>query len=288
VPVIHKPHWRWLIIWYFFLGGVSGASYAIAGVAELVSPARFGRLIRAGRFLSLACLIPCPPLLILDLGRPERFLNMLRVLKFRSPMSVGVWTLLGFSGCCGASAAFTISRSHSPVARVVGTIGLPLGMLLAGYTGVLLGATAVPLWARNVRLLGPLFLSSALGTASAALSLVPGRHVAAMHRFETLCAAIELGLAALLHWCSRGLDRPLRSGSLGRAYWLGAVAGGLVAPTLVRLAGARTGRCRWAFDVVAACLSIAGGFALKYVIAMAGHESADDPSATFEFARVES
>ena len=70
MPVIHKPHWRWLIITYFFLGGIAGGSYAIASVAELVGGAG-GRRITRGRFISLAALLPCPLLLVLDLGRPS-------------------------------------------------------------------------------------------------------------------------------------------------------------------------------------------------------------------------
>src|SRR4051812_40936790 len=86
VPVIHKPHWKWLIIVYFFLGGISGASYVIASLSHLFGPNQDRRIVRAGRYLSFATLIPCPVLLILDLGRPGRFLNMLRIVKLRSPM----------------------------------------------------------------------------------------------------------------------------------------------------------------------------------------------------------
>ncbi|MGH2558058.1 MAG: NrfD/PsrC family molybdoenzyme membrane anchor subunit, partial [Thermomicrobiales bacterium] len=97
LPVIHKAHWNWMIVVYFFLGGLSGACYVIASIAELIGARRYGEIVRAGRFLSFLTLLPCPVLLILDLQRPERFLHMLRVVKLRSPMSVGTWGLLLFS-----------------------------------------------------------------------------------------------------------------------------------------------------------------------------------------------
>src|SRR3954454_10675727 len=79
VPPIHKPHWKWLIVSYFFLGGLSGGSYVVATVAEIFGHPDDRDTVRIGRYLAFLALIPCPPLLILDLGRPERFFNMLRV-----------------------------------------------------------------------------------------------------------------------------------------------------------------------------------------------------------------
>src|SRR4051812_12496931 len=96
VPPIHKPHWHWLIVSYFFLGGLSGGSYVVASIADLFGHADDRETVRVGRYLALLALLPCPLLLVLDLGRPERFLHMLRVLKLRSPMSLGTWGLLSF------------------------------------------------------------------------------------------------------------------------------------------------------------------------------------------------
>src|SRR5215210_6383422 len=72
IPAVHKSHWGWLIVVYFFLGGIAGASYVIASIADLVGGAAGKRVVRAGRYISLAALIPSPILLILDLGRPDR------------------------------------------------------------------------------------------------------------------------------------------------------------------------------------------------------------------------
>src|SRR5919205_605324 len=81
IPPIHKPHWGLMVIVYFFLGGISSASYVIASVADLFGGSEAARIKRVGRYLSFAALIPCPPLLTLDLGRPDRFHHMLRVVK---------------------------------------------------------------------------------------------------------------------------------------------------------------------------------------------------------------
>src|SRR3712207_785565 len=96
IPVIHKPHWKWLIIVYFFLGGIAGAAHVVAAIADLVSPRDNRTIVRIGRYVSFSALVPTPILLILDLARPRLFLNMLRIVKFRSPMSVGTWGLTVF------------------------------------------------------------------------------------------------------------------------------------------------------------------------------------------------
>src|SRR5438105_7589021 len=116
LPAIHGPHWMWLIITYFFLGGIAGGSYVIASIAELVGPREDRIIVRIGRFVSLVALVPCPLLLILDLGRPERFLNMLRVLKLRSPMSLGSWALsgLGFFATIAAALQLKADMGHGP------------------------------------------------------------------------------------------------------------------------------------------------------------------------------
>ena len=110
-PVIKKAHWKWEIVLYFFLGGLAGGSYLAASLADLLgSPRRDAPLVRAGRYLSFACIIVSPILLIKDLGRPERFLHMLRVLKFRSPMSLGTWGLSLFGMFCGLTATHQMAK----------------------------------------------------------------------------------------------------------------------------------------------------------------------------------
>jgi formate-dependent nitrite reductase membrane component NrfD len=303
VPVIHKPHWKWLIITYFFLGGIAGGSYVIASIAELVGSAEDQRITRAGRFLSLAALLPCPILLILDLGRPERFLNMLRVVKLRSPMSLGTWGLTAFGGFCTLSALTEAAEigllgEDTRLARLVrvvphrfvGIAGVVPAFFVSGYTGVLLAATAVPLWTRNYLLMGPLFLASALSSATAAIALVlalaRGTSRATLLRLErldtvALLAELSLLLAARAN-LGGTLSRPLREGRLGQLFRFGVLGVGLAAPLALQgKTHLRGGQPSPAGTALASLLVLVGGFLLRYVMVMAGRASADDPYATF-------
>jgi len=301
VPPIHKPHWKWLIISYFFLGGLSGGSYVVATAAELFGTREDHDTARIGRYLALLSILPCPILLILDLGRPERFLNMLRVLKLRSPMSLGTWGLLTYSGIATLSTAAQAARDgwrvgpsgflRSVPGRFVGALGAPFAMFVGGYTGVLLGATAVPLWAKNARLLGPLFLSSALAVSSAAISLIlallPGqRHTALdrLRRAETVASMAEMFCVAAVHLNSGPLGKPLVEGRLGRLHLAGSVGLGILLPFALHAVATRLRLPHRPVVILASLASLTGGFIMKYAVVMAGHASADDPAATFEYA----
>ncbi len=306
MPVIHKPHWKWLIIWYFYLGGISGASYALASIAQLVRAPDADRIARAGRYISLAALLPSPALLILDLGRPEKFHHMLRVLNFRSPMSLGTWILSAFGAFCGLSAAQQVARdgvlgSSGPLPRLlsslphrsIGTAGIAPALLTSGYTGVLLAVTAVPLWTKNHLLMGPLFLASSLSNATAAITLAlslrkdtPRATLQRLERLDTFSLMAELGLL-LLNQARLGpvLGRPLRTGSVGRVYRVKVLGAGISLPLALQVRAQRRGHASRAATALTSSLVLMGGFAFRYVMIMAGHSSADDPQATFELTR---
>ena len=306
LPTIHGPHWNWLIVGYFFLGGISGGSYALASVADLLGGQNNRRIARAGRYLALATLIPSPILLILDLGQPTRFHHMLRVIKLRSPLSVGTWVLLLFSAFCAPSAIAQaaqdglLGRDTLPArlgrklpARAIGAVGLAPAFALSGYTGSLLGATAVPFWGRNARYLGPLFLASSLANASAALALIlaarpdDDHSLPRLERLDTLAQLAELGLlAATQARLGPKLDLPLRQGTTGLAYRAGVLGGGLALPLglrlLHRLLGRHPGR---AATAATALCTLAGGLLFRYVMVYGGKASANDPQATFEYTK---
>src|SRR5579875_2270147 len=111
-PALKEPVWRWEIVWYFFLGGLAAGCYFIASLAALFGGPEDRATRRIGYYLSLLALLPCPLLLIKDLGRPERFLNMLRMFKVRSPMSMGVWCLVSFSFFSGLTALIQAARDQ--------------------------------------------------------------------------------------------------------------------------------------------------------------------------------
>jgi formate-dependent nitrite reductase membrane component NrfD len=302
VPVVHKPHWKWLIILYFYLGGLSGASYFVAAIAERFGGQHGRPIARAGHYLSLAALIPSPFLLILDLGRPERFLYMLRVVKLSSPMSVGTWGLTLFGAFCTLSAMVQAAQDgllgQARVLRrlpsqAISAVGSLFGFFVAGYTGVLLAATAIPLWTRAHRLMGPLFLASALSTATAALTLIltlarsSHESLKRLERLERVALVAELGLLlALRATLGRTLARPMEEGQLGAIYRGGVLGLGLVAPLALHARSILLKQpLSRAAASVASLLVLVGGFLFRYVIVMAGRASGDDPQATFEMTR---
>src|SRR6266487_2664031 len=102
IPLLKQPAWTWEIPLYFFVGGAAGAAAVVGAIASYTGADR--KLVRDARWIAAAGAVISPALLIADLGRPSRFLNMMRVFKLQSPMSVGVWTLLGFSAGTSATA----------------------------------------------------------------------------------------------------------------------------------------------------------------------------------------
>jgi formate-dependent nitrite reductase membrane component NrfD len=109
-PILKAPVWRWEIIWYFFFGGLAAGCYVIASIASLFGSREDRAVARTGYYLSLLAVLPCPVLLTKDLGRPERFLHMLRIFKVKSPMSMGTWGLVSFSFCNGITAVIQAAR----------------------------------------------------------------------------------------------------------------------------------------------------------------------------------
>src|SRR5262245_31759170 len=155
------PQWEMMIVWYFYLGGIAGGAYFTAAIADNFGGSRDSIVARIGYLLSLPLTMMCGLLLIADLGTPSRFLNMLRVFHFWNPMSLGAWAVGVFGLFAFVSSVLSLQTSEAKIAlrRKVGLVGTLFGFFLASYTGVLLGATAQPLWS-DARLMGALFLAS--------------------------------------------------------------------------------------------------------------------------------
>lgn len=244
-PLLKPPVWTWEIPIYFFVGGAAGSAAVIAAAAHFSGTPVDG-LARDAKWIALIGALISPLLLISDLGRPARFLNMLRVLKPRSPMSVGVWTLVLFSGAAAAS-LMPIGTLAS-----VATIGAAItGAILATYTGVLIGATVIPVWSRNADILPILFGASGLGAAVSILELM-GHRTTAMNALGILAAAVELLVTFAL--TRRGASGgPLMrgaevlSGPMALALRLAAIPmpGLRVAAAIVALAGSLATRLAW-------------------------------------------
>lgn len=313
-PVLKAPIWRWEIIWYFFLGGLAAGCYVVASIAALFGSPEDRAVARTGYYLSLLALLPCPPLLIKDLGRPERFLNMLRIFKVKSPMSMGVWGLVTFSMFSATTAIIQAARdgilgkwwgarwlSKLPQ-RLLAIPGSFFALFLGGYTGVLLAATSIPLWSRS-KLLGAVFISSAMSTSSALISLVlrvvgaPAQALHKLEQMEWLNMLVELlSLLAFLRSSGRAA-RPLVGTApteQGMTFWRFMLGSGLVAPWIIQsllLLGhhSRKTACRQkqkgGMGLIVSALVLLGGYFLRRTIISAGHMSSQDARTTLWNAR---
>ncbi|GAC1354329.1 MAG: polysulfide reductase NrfD [Ktedonobacteraceae bacterium] len=306
-PLLKAPFWKWEIVWYFFMGGLAAGCYILASIASLFGSKEDRSVVRVGYYLSFLALLPCPPLLIKDLGRPERFLNMLRIFKIRSPMSQGVWGLLTFSMFCGFTA---VSQAASDGllgrwwgARVLAAIprkvlavpGTFFGMFLGGYTGLLLAATSIPLWSRS-KLMGAIFISSAVSTSSALISLVlrlvdtPASTLHKMERMEWSAMLLELvGLLAFLRGSGRAARSLVGTGpnEHGMSFWR-FMFGGLILPWLLQtflLVSKRSEKRLSMAGLAVSVLVLIGGYFLRHDMIEAGRSSSRDTRTTLWNAR---
>jgi formate-dependent nitrite reductase membrane component NrfD len=309
-PVLKAPVWRWEIVWYFFLGGLAAGCYVIASIAALFGSQEDRVVARTGYYLSLLALLPCPPLLIKDLGRPERFLNMLRVFKVKSPMSMGVWGLVTFSIFSASTAMIQAARDGilgtwwgarwlaKLPQKLLAIPGSLFGMFLGGYTGVLLAATSIPLWSRS-KLLGAIFISSAMSTSSALISLVlrimgsPVRPLHKLEQMEWLHMLVEsLSLLAFLRSSGRAA-RPLVGTDpteQGMTFWRFMFGTGLVVPWLIQsillLLGHHSRKTpsrqkqQGGIALIVSALVLLGGYFLRRTVINAGHVSSQNARTT--------
>jgi hypothetical protein len=278
-PVVKPPVWTWEIPAYFFVGGLSGMAALIALVGLIFQRSD---LARAAMWVAAIGAILSPILLIMDLGRPRLFLNMLRVFKYQSPMSVGAWILFVFGNCAipglialelHAQQIFT--GGFDQFLQIIGfllILGAAFwGMLLATYTGVLLGATAIPAWFLHRTLLPIHFGVAGLGSAAAVLELL-GHRIAPLNAIGFFAAAVE---TALLIWLSidrhGAADRAIHEHSSGWLIRIGEILNGPLALVL-RFFG---------LVPFAAISFLLGAFISRFGWIAVGKVSGADPEAVF-------
>ena len=240
-PVIKPPVWTWQIPLYFFVGGIAGMSAVIALAAAIFHHLDLARV--AMYVAAIAGAILSPVLLIMDLGRPHLFLNMLRVFKYQSPMSMGAWILTAFGGCVVPGLIALELHTHQIFPGAFGellrfTAGIFIlgsaffGVLLATYTGVLIGATAVPAWFLHRTFLPIHFGTAGLGSAAAVLELL-GHRSPALNFIGFYAATVELGLLIWLSIDKHGAaDRAIHEHNSGWLIRIGEVLNGPLALVL--------------------------------------------------------
>jgi len=278
-PVVKPPVWTWEIPVYFFIGGLSGMAAVIA-LAGLI----FHRndLARAAMWLAAIGAVFAPVLLTADLGRPRLFLNMLRVFKYRSPMSVGAWIVSIFGACAipglialELHALHVFSSGVDQFLKILAgllTAGSAFwGILLATYTGVLLGATAIPAWFLHRIFLPIHFGAAGLGSAAALLELL-GHRIAPLNAIGFLAAGIETALWIWLEINRHGAaDRALHAGHSGWVIRGSEILSGPLA-LILRLAN---------FVPLAGISFLLGALINRFGWISAGKVCARDPEAVF-------
>jgi hypothetical protein len=272
-PILKEPVWKPVVPLYFFTGGLAGASSVFSLVARLTGN---DRLARASRYVGLAGEVVSPALLIADLGRPERFLNMLRVFKVTSPMSVGSW-ILAASGGATTTAAVCDALGIAPRFKLVADgASAAAGAPLAVYTATLISNTSVPVWHEGRRELPFLFAAESAASAGAATTLVLSPAEAGPARRLALLGAVGAELATAMMRRRLGfVGEVYDRGEAGR-YNRAAKAAGLAGAALLATAG---GRSR-ALSSIGSALILAGGLARRWSVFRAGFQSARDPDYT--------
>jgi len=279
VPLLKQPPWTWQIPPYFFAGGAAGSAAVLGVVVRWIAQDR--DLARDCRYVAAAGTAVSSVLLISDLGRPSRFLAMMRVFKLRSPMSVGAWTLAFFGSFSAAAAFLEIldRRLRSVPLRVLGylTEGVSAlaGLPFSNYTGVLIGATVVPVWNENVQTLPIHFGMSGLISAVSILELM-GHENSALNALGIGASAIETLEGCNIESSRKPSIAPLKHGTSGLITRIGGMLSGPI-PLALRIAAAVSGTQRSRkLRKAAAVSSIVGSMLTRVAWLQAGHVSAKD------------
>jgi Polysulphide reductase, NrfD len=270
-PHLKTPVWKPEIAVYFWAGGLAGASAVLAFAARLAGNRP---LHRSALGAALAGAALSPALLIEDLGRPERFLHMLRVLKPTSPMSIGSWVLAAFGGAVGTAAASEFAGLPRPLGWAAEAAAASLGPPLSVYTSVLVANTAVPVWSRARWFLPLVFAGGSMASAGGlAAVLTSPRHAGPARRLALLGAGLELAAAATMERRLGELAAPYRPG--GSARRATRLSGALTLTGAALLATA--GRHRPA-AALGGSLVLAGALAERFAVFRAGLQSALEAS----------
>lgn len=276
-PVVKETVWGPDVPSYLFLGGLAGASSTLAAGAHLTGQTELARAAKAGAAGAISLSMVA---LVHDLGRPTRFINMLRVLKVTSPMSVGTWILSGYTPMALAAAASAMTRKLPKTGLAATLTAAALGPAVASYTAVLLGDTAAPAWHQAHRELPFVFVGSA-ATAAGGLGILAVRPAQAGQaaRLAVLGATVEIIAKRLMMRRLGAEAEPYRQGRAGKlmrgAEMLTAagLAGTVLAGTVL------AGRSRVVAPLAGTALMVASALT-RFGIFEAGRASARDPKYT--------
>ena len=269
--VLKEPVWKPEVPWYFFIGGLAGASSGLSAVARLSGN---DRLACWALFAALGGAAVSPVLLITDLGRPGRFYNMVRVFKPTSPMNLGTWILTAFGSTTGLAVANDVLGVFPRLRKASEVVSALLGPALATYTAVLVADTSIPVWHEARRELPFIFAASSAASAGAAAAiLTPIEDAGPARRLAVGGALLEVGATQLMErQLGEFLAEPYHQGEAGRY--------GKLAKALSSLGAAAmgfAGRQRRSTTVISGALILAGAALERWSVFRAGFQSARDP-----------
>lgn len=299
-PESQAPQWEWYYIaMYFYIGGISAGAYFIGSILELLKKEKLREISRTAYLTAFPLICITPVLLIADLGQPMRFWHLffytkdgMPYMNLTSPLSVGTWALLIYSGMSflsflnalseeGRLTSEALKKFHALFNRVphkvYATAGSFFGFFVAGYTGVLVNTTARPLWEATDPLFGPIFVASAASTGVAATALtmawrksVAQDAFAQLERFDRMVMVIELALIAVMIVVAGRYAVPLLTGMFGVMFLGGTVLLGVLMPLWITWRRAASGVANDSMAMLAAVLVLFGGLMLRISLVQAG------------------
>ncbi|SDF65800.1 NrfD/PsrC family molybdoenzyme membrane anchor subunit [Klenkia brasiliensis] len=263
---------------YLFLGGAAGSSAVLGAAAEFTDrPA----LARTAHLIAGGGAIASVGFLIHDLGRPERFLHMLRVFKPTSPLSVGSYILSPFSALTGAAAALTIAENLSWVPgwvkapwlrKTAGVGGAVFGGPMAAYTAVLLANTATPSWHEPGNQLPFVFTGSGLAAGGGlCMAFTPVDQASPARKAAVVGAAVELAAMHKVEHDHGIVSEPFHIGRAGKLLRIAKACTAAGAVGAAVLGGRRWGA------VASGALLAAGSALTRFGVFDAGMASSKDP-----------
>ena len=299
-PESQAPQWEWYYIaMYFYIGGISAGAYFIGSLLELLKKEKLREISRTAYLIAFPLICITPVLLIADLGQPMRFWHLffytkdgMPYMNLTSPLSVGTWALLIYSGMSflsflnalseeGRLTSEALKKFHALFNRVPHKVyaaaGSFFGFFVAGYTGVLVNTTARPLWEATDPLFGPIFVASAASTGAAATALamawrksVAQDAFAQLERFDRMVMVIELALIAAMIVVAGRYAVPLLTGMFGVMFLGGTVLLGVLVPLWLNWRRAASGSANDGMAMLAAVLVLFGGLLLRISLVQAG------------------
>ena len=286
-----SPEWGWLIVVYFFLGGIAGGAAFLAAMLDLFGRPEDRPVARLAYLWAVPLAAISSVLLIVDLNRPERFLHMVwksetggLIFKWWSPISLGVWILMLFSVFTGLALLGVfgewgwlprglVALRQGPLGQVISALAGIFGLALGGYTGVLLAATNRPLWG-DTSLLGLLFLLSGISAAAALLTLLGWRraHPGTVHwlgEMDAYSSILELIVLVVLVVSVGAVAREVLGWGWGVLLAVGTGLVGILIPLLLHYRPRLLGRLT---IPSAAVLVLIGGFVLRVAVVLASEQ----------------